>query len=174
MSASAPGHHDRSRRSLLQGRLRPPPALRPPWALDEARFVDACTSCGKCVAACPEQVLVCGEGGLPVFDPRLGECSFCGDCATACGDAAFIATAETPWNLRARVGDACLAANGIVCSSCRDACGETAIRFPPTRAVPLPQVTAERCTGCGACVPTCPTNAISLVATLHELEAIDA
>lgn len=161
--AAIPDHPlDRSRRALLRGRLRAAPLLRPPWALPGHAFTEACTGCGDCVEACPESVLVRGEGGLPEFDPARGECSFCGDCARACGEGAFGPVDARPWTLVAQVGEACLAARGIVCSSCRDACGESAIRFPPLQAVPLPQVDADRCTGCGACVSGCPSTAIRL------------
>src|SRR5690606_16051256 len=126
----APGLPDRSRRALLRGRLRPASVLRPPWALDAARFAAACR----------------------------------GDCAAACPEGAFAPVHEAPWSLRATVGEACLAVRGIVCMSCRDACGDAAIRFPPTHAVPRPRVDADRCTGCGACVGACPAGAISLAA----------
>lgn len=169
-SAAAKSHlPDPGRRALLRGRVHAPPVLRPPWALDASHFVDACTGCGDCVAACPEGVLRIGGGRLPEFDPRLGECSFCGDCAVACAAPAFRAVSAVPWTLRAQVGDACLAARGIVCSSCRDACGEAAITFPQTRTVPGPRIDADRCTGCGACVAGCPSAAIALVHAPQEV-----
>lgn len=160
----APGLPDRSRRALLRGRLRPASVLRPPWALDAARFAAACTGCGACVEACPQAVLARADGGLPEFVPARGECTFCGDCAAACPEGAFAPVHEAPWSLRATVGEGCLAVRGIVCMSCRDACGDAAIRFPPTHAVPRPRVDADRCTGCGACVGACPAGAISLAA----------
>ena len=172
MSVTGSPQATSSRRSLLRGRLRDTPVLRPPWTLDEARFTDACTGCGDCIRGCPEQVLVRGAGGLPVFDPAQGECSFCGDCAAACRVGLFAPLDQAPWTLRAQVGDSCLAANGVVCFSCRDACGESAIRFAPARTVPVPEILADRCTGCGACVSGCPTAAISL--TAHHEESIDA
>jgi ferredoxin-type protein NapF len=161
-----------SRRSLLRGRLREVPVPRPPWALDESRFADACTGCGDCIAACPEHVLVRGAGALPVFDPSRGECSFCGDCASACRVGLFASLDQAPWTLRALVDDSCLAAKGVVCFSCRDACGASAIRFAPARTVPVPEILADRCTGCGACVSGCPAAAISLAA--NQEEPIDA
>lgn len=159
---------DRARRALLRGQLRAKPVLRPPWALAEAAFSAACTGCDGCIAACPPSVLVRGEGGLPEFDPARGECSFCGDCAAACPEHAFIPVAEVPWALHAEPGDTCLATRGIVCWSCRDACGTSAIRFAPTRAVAVPQVDTDLCTGCGACVSACPTAAITLSAASVE------
>lgn len=46
------------------------------------------------------------------------------------------------------------------CSACRDVCRSTAIEMPgPTEAAP-PRVDAQKCSGCGLCVPACPTEAI--------------
>ena len=154
---------DFSRRALLRGGRATAPPLRPPWALGEDRFADACTACDACIDACPERVLVRGGGGLSEFDPRRGECTFCGDCADACRAHAFGPVSGRPWTLRARTTETCLAVRGIVCSSCRDACGDAAIAFPPTRAVPRPRVDPDRCTGCGACVSACPAAAVALV-----------
>lgn len=162
MVAAATCRHDPRRRALLRGRVRAEPALRPPWALEESGFVDACIGCQACVEACPEAVLSPGAGQLPVFDPARGECTFCARCVDACRDSAFRPAAERPWTLQAHIADRCLTHAGIVCASCRDACGEAAIRFPVTSAVPAPVVAADRCTGCGACVAGCPAGAITL------------
>lgn len=154
---------DRSRRALLFGRHATHPILRPPWALAETDFLDACTGCGACIERCPEQVLVRGPAGYPIFDPRLGECTFCGECEQACTPRALDRSAVAePWDHLAVVGDACLPRHGVVCATCRDACPERAIRFPITTAVPVPFVDGDLCTGCGACVSVCPVEAISL------------
>lgn len=161
---------DPSRRALLFGRAAAVPSLRPPWALDESAFLDACTSCGACVERCPERVLVRGAGGYPVFDPRLGECTFCGECETACSPRALDRShAPDAWQLRAVVADTCLPRHGVVCSSCRDACPERAIAFPLTSRIPVPVVDADRCSGCGACVAICPAGATSLQSTPREI-----
>ncbi|WP_342316042.1 ferredoxin-type protein NapF [Lysobacter sp. FW306-1B-D06B] len=159
-----------ARRALLFGRRAATPPLRPPWALDEAAFLDACTACGACVERCPERVLVRGAAGYAVFDPRLGECTFCGECERACKPRALARDVSAePWQLRALAGEACLPRHGVVCSSCRDACPARAIAFPLTARVPLPTVDVDRCNGCGACVGVCPVGAMAL--SRHATEA---
>lgn len=163
---------DLTRRSLFRGRIRPVLALRPPWALAEPLFVDACTRCRACVERCPEQVLVIGDGGFPQFDAQRGECTFCGDCAAVCESKALDpGKLVRPWSLLATVRESdCLAHQGVVCASCQDQCPEQAIRIQPVLgAVATPRIDADRCTSCGACVSACPTAAI----TLHHVVAVD-
>lgn len=161
-----------SRRTLLFGREAIVPiavAFRPPWAKPEPDFATACTRCDACVAACPPQVLVRGDDGVPRFDAQAGECTFCGDCMAACDSNAFLPTLDPPWTLSARVADTCLSAHGVVCASCRDACPASAIRVPPA-ARGAAVIDLDACTGCGACVAPCPVDALSL----HHSPAMEA
>lgn len=162
MPAPGPALPSASRRAFLRGRLREDAPLRPPWALPEAEFTATCTACHACLPTCPERVLVRGSGGYPVFDPGRGECTFCGECEQACEPRALSRSRDAaPWSLVAGVGEGCLPLRGVVCRSCREVCGDDAISFPRA-AVAAPVIDPERCTGCGACVATCPGGAISL------------
>ncbi len=145
--------------------------MRPPWARDELGFLDACTRCGDCVAACPEQILAKADGGFPERVADAGECSFCRDCVAACETGALDSSTNAAWRWTAKISKTCLTAQGVVCFSCRDACPERAISFAPNRGVAQPVLDDARCTACGACVAACPASAIGLVANeadLHE------
>ena len=54
----------------------------------------------------------------------------------------------------------CLAAQGVVCVICVAKCPERAIAGQPGGRV---AVNADKCTGCGACVPACPQAALAIV-----------
>jgi ferredoxin-type protein NapF len=162
-----------SRRRLIFGQRdhRPPP-VRPPWS-SEASIAAHCTGCGDCAVACPEQIFRLDGRSRPVVDFGRGECTFCGDCAEACVAPVFTARENGPaFPHRMAIGAGCLARRSVFCQTCGDACPEAAIRF---RAVlgepPRPELEADRCTGCGACVGICPVGAIGVVR--HERVAAD-
>jgi ferredoxin-type protein NapF len=153
------------RRNFLRGRLtKRRVALRPPWAVAEGGFVIACTRCGDCRTACPTGIIGHGDGGFPALDFSLGECTFCAACASVCMTGAVQrAQGRAPWRLRATIGERCLARQQIECRICGDLCGADAIRFlPQPGGISLAVVGAAQCTGCGACVASCPTAAIAL------------
>lgn len=153
-----------SRRSLLVGgrSSREGPVLRPPWT-NQSRVREFCTSCGDCIRACPESILVPGPAGTPIIDFRNGPCTFCYACADACERSVFAARQSVPWDSRVSISDDCLLTGGVSCQSCTDACDEAALRFDfrsgPAGSI---QIDLDRCTGCGACVSVCPVNAISV------------
>jgi len=137
---------------------------RPPWALAEDAFLDACTRCAACVPVCPTGIIVIVRG-YPEVDFKRGECTFCGACATACSDGALLRADEhaVPWDIKAQVADTCLARRGVECRVCGDPCPVAAIRFSPRLGgPPVAEVDTALCTGCGACVAPCPVAAISL------------
>lgn len=138
--------------------------MRPPWALAEEAFIDRCTRCGDCLKACPTGILAAGDGGYPSVDFKHGECTFCGDCAQACQPKAILRNEEAPtWPYRAHIAPSCLAERRIECRVCGDYCADNAIRFSPQLgACPIPEIDANRCTGCGACSAPCPANAIAI------------
>lgn len=150
-----------SRRGFLRGRRAAAEPVRPPWAR-RAAFTDLCTRCSACVSACPEKLIVPGDGGFPVVDFRRGECSFCGACASACPQPLFD-RAAVPWTVTVAIAPACLSLQRVVCRSCGEVCPAGAIRFAlaPGGAAE-PRVEASACTGCGACVAVCPAGAVSI------------
>lgn len=170
-------------RKQMFARLRGGPVqLRPPWAKDERAFTDACTACGACLAACPNNIITLGHAGYPIVDFLRGGCTFCGACAEACEAGSFLPaaravgtrTALAPWPLKAAISAACVERKGVTCRMCEEHCETLAILFRPKQGGgSTPAVAPADCTGCGACVAACPVQAISIqhnpeTAEVHE------
>lgn len=155
-----------SRRNFLRGRVSSHSAqLRPPWALAEILFHDACTRCGDCARHCPTHIIKQGDGGYPTVDFSIGECTFCAECVGACKPAALVRADPTvpAWQIRASIAENCLAHRQVECRICGEQCGEDAIRFQPqVGGIASPEIDNDKCTGCGACVAPCPTLAIRI------------
>lgn len=148
-----------TRRAFLRGRFDETPVMRPYGALSEADFREACTGCDACTNACPEAIIIRGEGGLPVIDPSLGACTFCNVCIEVCEPGAL--QSEQPWLWRASADSSCLAQNGVFCRTCEDHCDEGAIRFRlATGGRSTPNIDPDLCVGCGACASACPAGAV--------------
>ncbi len=149
-------------RGDFSGRRTP---LRPPWSVAEAAFVEHCTRCEDCLRACPEGILVRGDGGFPEVDFRRGECTFCHACAESCRPGVIADQAQTEaWRLMPGIDpQRCLAWQGVVCVTCQEQCETSAIRLHlRPGGVARPEIAAAECTGCGACVRPCPGQAIRL------------
>ena len=147
-----------------------PPAdvLRPPGALAEADFAARCIRCGRCISACPQDVLYplgIEQDALSVRTPSLdftqGKCTFCDKCRKVCPTSAVGAVDPYAPQL-GRIGVAvvheerCLAyIQPGSCGICEKACEYSAISFDSERRI---VVDHDKCNGCGACVAVCPSN----------------
>lgn len=159
---------DLSRRRLLSGHWRrnsdhPSSVIRPPWSVAEAEFTAGCTRCHACINACETGVLIASRGGFPEIDFQRAECTFCTHCVTACEAPVFTSPDREPWQLKATFSASCLPFKGIECRSCQDSCESRAIGFRPRlNGIAQPELAVDACNGCGACVPGCPVQAVTL------------
>lgn len=135
-----------------------------PWVISPQQFLDNCTQCEDCLAVCPEEILIKGDGGFPNVNFALGECIFCGKCAEICKEPIFTAITEFPWQKKAVIDTTCLAHEKIFCRSCAETCEAQALTFQVGISA-VPQIDNDLCTGCGACVAPCPTQAIEIKAS---------
>ncbi len=158
---------DYARRNFLFGRGDRTPPLRPPWVA-EAALLAGCTRCGACGTACHSEVIAIGSGGYPELRPHKGECTFCGLCAEACSAPVFDLRRKAFTHVVA-IGETCLSTRGTECRACQDVCPEGAIRFRlRVGRAAAPELDADACTGCGACVSHCPADAIKVTAITEE------
>lgn len=139
--------------------------VRPPWSIEESHFTDTCSRCHECIQHCPEGIIVKGAGGFPEVDFSLGECSFCGECVNHCKPKALyrLSDDDPAWQVKAFIGNTCIAHQGVFCVSCKEQCeAEAIIMHHGDLSIPYPIIDTDRCTGCGACYQPCPIAAIEL------------
>ena len=164
------------RRGFLTGggfRPRPAPVVRPPGAVEPARFAELCDGCGACAEVCPADAIhlsvPLSAGNSPQIVATTAPCVMCEGlvCAAACPTGALRATGAEAMRI-ARIefrADACWARQGLDpgCDYCFDRCplkGE-AITYERGRG---PRIDDQVCTGCGNCVYYCPAQPKALAA----------
>jgi len=147
-------------------------ALRPPGAVDEARFTGLCIRCGQCVRACPSEIIHpdLGRFGVasfltPVIRYEGNYClADCRRCTQVCPSGALRRLSPAD-KRRAHIGLArvdrnlCLAGVGAKCAACVDSCPYEAIRIVTNKeyyAARL-EIDPRKCNGCGACQAICVT-----------------
>ncbi|MCP4433014.1 MAG: ferredoxin-type protein NapG [Gammaproteobacteria bacterium] len=160
-----------------QSHSLPAETLRPPGALTESEFVNACLRCGLCVRECPFDILsLAGLGenitpGTPYFSARQIPCEMCDDipCVIACPSGALDHALSSIED--ARMGLAvlfdqkkCLNFQGLRCDVCYRVCPliNKAITLQhrsnersEKHALFIPTIDPEHCTGCGKCEHAC-------------------
>ncbi len=151
------------RREFFTSLIKPlqkeePRLLYPPYYEVESDF-EKCRECESkpCMRVCEEEVIQIVDE-RPSLDFSKSGCTFCDECAVACE--LDVLKVEAKRKLPALAIDpvACLAWHGTICSSCRDACLDNAIKF---YGLFKPEITGE-CSGCGFCVAVCPSSAIGM------------
>lgn len=155
----------------LGGRRRPAGkvTLRPPGALPDGEFEDACVRCFRCANACPNQCIEfhgLGAGLDQLFTPyihaRSRGCILCGECAAACPTGALqpFEVSEEGWLMsvdmgKARVSeDLCYSYHGRTCGACYRAC-PLAGQAMTIGLFETPIVHEDKCVGCGLCEQAC-------------------
>jgi ferredoxin-type protein NapG len=150
----------------------PPPLefwLRPPGALDEPYFGQACARSGNCVKACPAQCIIIDASGqrgngAPFIDADMMACVVCADlaCMSVCPSGALVKTplANIDMGTAEWDGHMCTRTYGDSCQICVDKCplGTAAIELVDNKIV----VKDNGCIGCGVCQHECPTTPKSI------------
>ncbi len=141
------------------------PLLRPPGAISERNFLQACTRCDACIHACPKDAIRKAPKsmgflvmGTPYIDPIKTPCVMCDDlpCIPACEDNALLPVAREDVNMGYAILNKknCKAYSNIFCQQCVIDCP---VPGAITQRDMLPMIHKDICTGCGVCARSCMT-----------------
>jgi ferredoxin-type protein NapG len=144
---------------------RPHLRIRPPGALAEAEFLEACTRCDACFDACPIEAIVRVpdgrvDGGTPHLQTETTACSICKGlaCTQVCEPGALLPLhrpREINMGLAVFDTELCLAYKGQFCDACIAICPTQPGAI--TQINGAPSLVPDFCTGCGLCEQFCPT-----------------
>jgi MauM/NapG family ferredoxin protein len=144
------------------------PLLRPPGAISERAFLQACSRCDKCMHACPKDAIqrVPKKMGFiimdtPYIDPKKVPCVMCTElpCISACPDGALLPVPGGPEDVE--MGYAildkkkCQAYGHTFCQQCLIDCPVPGAISQNREQQPI--FHKDICTGCGVCVRSCST-----------------
>ena len=144
------------------------PLLRPPGAISERAFLQACTRCDKCIHACPKDAIqrVPKKMGFlimdtPYIDPLKVPCVMCDDlpCIPACPDGALLpvpgGVADVEMGYAILDKKKCQAYGHTFCQQCIIDCPVPGAITQNRDQQPI--FHRDICTGCGVCVRSCST-----------------
>ncbi|MFQ5449233.1 MAG: 4Fe-4S dicluster domain-containing protein [Nitrospinaceae bacterium] len=161
------------------------PLIRPPGAISEQQFLQACTRCDKCIHACPKDAIQRVPKkmgflimGTPYIDPKKIPCVMCDDlpCIPACPDGALVPP-ESGSRFDVKMGYAildkskCQAYGDTFCQQCVIDCP---IPGAITQTGQKPIFHKNVCTGCGVCVLSCSTVNIPLAIKIKPQMVIES
>jgi len=135
--------------------------IRPPHSPKEDMFfLEYCVDCGgDCAKSCDENIIKIIDNTPQISFAESG-CTYCQDCVDACKKP--VLNLENPQYINAKVTLnilSCVAWQNVICSSCKDSCLDNAIQF---LGLFRPEIDYDKCTNCGFCISTCPTQAFSI------------
>ncbi|MBT5469130.1 MAG: 4Fe-4S dicluster domain-containing protein [Nitrospina sp.] len=158
------------------------PVLRPPGAISEKAFLQACSRCDECIHACPKDAIQRAPKKMgflihntPYIDPMRNPCVMCTDlpCIPACPDGALLPVQElSDVSMGYAVLDKkkCQAYGDTFCQQC-------VIDCPVPGAIhqvnDQPIIDKNICTGCGVCMRSCSTVNIPLAIKIKPQMVID-
>jgi len=159
------------------------PLLRPPGAISERQFLQACSHCDECIHACPKDAILRAPKKMgflvfntPYIDPMRNPCVMCTDlpCISACPDKALLPVQElSDVNMGYAILDKkkCQAYGDTFCQQCVIDCPVPgAIHQVNDR----PIIDKNICTGCGVCMRSCSTVNIPLAIKIKPQMVIDS
>ena len=159
------------------------PLLRPPGAISERQFLQACSHCDECIHACPKDAILRAPKKMgflvfntPYIDPMRNPCVMCADlpCISACPDKALLPVQElSDVNMGYAILDKkkCQAYGDTFCQQCVIDCPVPgAIHQVNDR----PIIDKNICTGCGVCMRSCSTVNIPLAIKIKPQMVIDS